>query len=131
MDVFTTGQLAKRASVNRTTVRYYERRGLLVPAMRSLANYRLYSEESLTRLRFIKHAQDLGFTLRETEELLGLVARKRSSSEVCALAREKIAAVENKIHQLQSFKKQLQRLTTACTGKGPIEKCIIMKELYS
>lgn len=131
MHSFTISQLAKQAEVNPATVRYYERRKLLLPATRSLSNYRLYSEDSLRRLRFIKHAQDLGFTLRETGELLALAARKRSSEEVCALAREKITAVEEKIRQLHAFKKQLQRLTTACTGNGPVEQCVIMKELYS
>jgi DNA-binding transcriptional MerR regulator len=76
MSALTIGQLAKQASVKSTTVRYYERRGLLLAPSRSVAGYRLYPDESVRRLRFIKHAQDLGFTLNEINDLLELTAMK-------------------------------------------------------
>ena len=131
MSVLTIGQLARQASVKSTTVRYYERRGLLLAPSRSLSGYRLYPEESVRRLRFIKHAQDLGFTLKEIIELLELTAMKGSSADVCALTNAKICSVDEKIRQLKTLKKQLQRLTTTCTGKGSAADCVIMKHLYA
>lgn len=131
MSALTIGQLAKQASVKSTTVRYYERRGLLLAPSRSVAGYRLYPDESVRRLRFIKHAQDLGFTLKEINDLLELTAMKRSSADVCALTRTKISSVDDNIRQLKALKKQLQHLTASCTRKGKAEDCIIMKHLYA
>src|SRR6266436_1454834 len=131
MSALTIGQLAKQASVKSTTVRYYERRGLLLAPSRSVAGYRLYPDESLRRLRFIKHAQDLGFTLKEIIDLLALTGMKRSSADVCALTRTKISSVDDKIRQLKALKKQLQHLTASCTRKGTAEDCVIMKRLYA
>ncbi len=131
MSALTIGQLAKQASVKATTVRYYERRGLLLAPSRSNAGYRLYPDDSVRRLRFIKHAQDLGFTLKEINDLLDLTAMKRSSADVCALTQTKISSVEEKIRQLKALKKQLQNLTASCTRKGSAEDCVIMKHLYA
>ena len=72
MEQLTLGQLAKRANVNRETVRYYERRRLLQRPSRSIAGYRLFPDEAVRRLRFIRHAKMLGFTLEEIKELLAL-----------------------------------------------------------
>lgn len=127
----TVSQLAREASVKATTVRYYERKGLLPSPSRSLSGYRLYPDETVRRLRFIKHAQELGFTLHEIDELLALTAAKRSSAEVCALTQVKITSVNQKITQLKALKKQLQRLTASCTRKGSAADCVIVKHLYS
>ena len=131
MPNLTVSQLARQASVKATTVRYYERRGLLLAPFRSLSGYRLYPDDSVRRLRFIKHAKDLGFTLKEIDELLDLTAKKRSSQDVCALTQTKITSVDQKIIQLKALKKQLQRLTASCTRKGTAEDCMIMKHLYA
>ena len=66
------GEVATRANVNIQTLRYYERRGLLPKAPRTGSNYRLYSDESIRRVRFVKRAQELGFSLKEIKELLAL-----------------------------------------------------------
>jgi MerR family copper efflux transcriptional regulator len=131
MSVMTIGVLAKQAGVRLATVRYYERRGLLPSPPRTHSGYRVYSADAARRLKFIRHAQDLGFTLAEVEELLGLANRKRSSAEVCALTRQKIAVINERIKSLQTFRKRLQRLTTACSQKGSVEDCAIMRHLYS
>ncbi len=84
----TIGELAKRAAVNRETVRYYERRRLLPRPSRSVSGYRIYSEDALKRLRFIRHAKALGFSLREIRELLAL---RVNSVGACAKVQERTA----------------------------------------
>ncbi len=131
MATFTVGQLAHKAEVNLATVRYYERRGLLPAPPRTTAGYRSYSEDSVRRLRFIRHAQELGFTLKEVGELLGMTARKRPSAEVCDLARHKIADIESRIRMLRTLKSRLEKLTAACNRKGTVDDCVIIRELYA
>lgn len=131
MPTFTISQLAKQAAVNPTTVRYYERRGLLPVPERSTAGYRLYLDDSVRRLHFIKQAQDMGFSLTEVQQLLDFVEKKRPSAAVCALATEKIKTVDEKIRQLKALKKALQRLTDSCNRKGTTEDCVIIKRLYA
>ena len=75
------GTLAKQAEVNIQTIRYYERRGLLPEPERTASNYRVYAADTVRRVRFIKRAQDLGFTLSEIKELLDLRASPRSCCE--------------------------------------------------
>jgi MerR family transcriptional regulator, copper efflux regulator len=128
---YTAGKLAQEAGVKLATVRYYERAGLLPEPPRTHSGYRQYDQEALRRLRFIRHAQELGFTLREVEELLGLAKRKRSSAEVCVFTQQKIEMIDDKIRALKAMRSRLQRLTTACDGKGTVDDCVIMRELYS
>lgn len=109
------GELAKRAGVNVQTVRYYERRGLLVEPVRLPSGYREYTEDCLARLQFIRRAQGLGFTLSEIDSLLSLRQDSRTTAEqVRARAQEKIASVEQKIRDLQGFRQALQHLAGAC-----------------
>jgi MerR family transcriptional regulator, copper efflux regulator len=131
MSVVTIGVLAKQAGVKLATVRYYERRGLLPSPPRTASGYRVYSADAARRLRFIRHAQELGFTLAEVEELLGLSSRKRSSAEVCAFASQKIATIDERIRSLRGLRKRLERLTNSCSKKGTVEDCAVMQELYS
>lgn len=132
MNGLSVSEFARQAGVNLATVRYYERRRLLPPPPRTPAGYRIYSEESVKRLRFIRHAQELGFTLKEIAELLGISGKKkRASKEVCDLARKKIADIDDRLKALRSLRNQLQRLTNACSGEGTVEECVIMCELYS
>lgn len=126
----TIGILAKEVGVNLATIRYYERRGLLEPPLSTPAGYRIYSQESASRLRFIRHAQGLGFTLAEVSELLALATPKRRSSEICQVALQKVASIDEKIQQLKIFRAKLLGLTKACTGKGSGVDCEIVKELY-
>lgn len=130
METVTIGQLARKAQVHVETVRYYERRGLVTKPLRSMANYRLYPEETVRRLRFIKHAQVLGFSLKEIKELLSLRAAPRARcADVRERAEAKIKDIEGKIVALQAMKKALAKLVAACAGHGPITDCPILESL--
>ena len=110
----TIGQLARIVGVNVQTVRYYERVNLLVPSARRPSGYRLYGHEEERRLRFIKNAQALGFTLREIAELLALrVASTARCGEVQRKARAKLAQVASKVHDLQALARALNSLIRA------------------
>lgn len=103
----TIGTLAQRVGVNRATVRYYERRGLLRPA-RSAAGYRLYGERVVEEIRFIKRAQTLGLSLAEIQELLELArAGLKPCSRVIALTEQQLASVDARIRQLIQFRRRL------------------------
>ena len=127
MDVLTIGQLAKQAHVNRETVRYYERRRLLHRPSRSVAGYRVFSGDALRRLRFIRHAKMLGFSLEEIKELLAL---RIHSIDTCERVRErtqtKIADIEGKIATLQRMKGSLSDMITACSRRRKMDECPIL-----
>ena len=130
MKSLTIGRLAKQAGVNLETVRYYERRGLLPRPPRSASGYRLFPAETARRLRFIRRAQQLGFSLTEIGELLSLrVSRHTTSAEIRARAETKIADIEAKIKSLESMKKTLRKLTTVCDGCAPLADCPILESL--
>lgn len=132
MGQLTIGELAKRGGVNLETVRYYERRGLLPAPPRSPSGYRLFPAESVRRIRFIKRAQELGFSLKEVGELLALrVDPEGTSAEVRERAEAKIADVEEKIRTLRAMKKALARLTATCCGRGSASDCPILESLNS
>jgi len=122
--------LAKEAGVNLETVRFYERRRLLPEPPRTGSGYRMYPSEAVSRLRFIKRAQELGFSLNEIEELLTLRASSRgTSAQVRRRAEGKIADIEAKIRTLESMKRSLQRLTKSCPACGPVSECPILEGL--
>jgi MerR family copper efflux transcriptional regulator len=130
MKSLTIGRLAREAGVNLETVRYYERRGLLPRPPRSSSGYRLFPAEAPRRLRFIRRAQELGFSLGEIRELLALrVSRASTSAEVKARAEAKLADIEARIKSLKSMKKTLLKLTKVCVGCGPIAECPILESL--
>jgi DNA-binding transcriptional MerR regulator len=122
------GSLAKRAGVGIDTVRYYERAGLLAPRRRLASGYRRYSELELARLRFIRRAQALGFTLSEIRELLALSAR-RDVARVKRSAQAKLADVERKLAALEKVREGLATLVAACPGHGRASDCPILKAL--
>lgn len=126
----TIGQLAARAGVNIQTVRYYERRGLMPNPARTPTGYRQYTPEAADRLRFIRRAQDLGFSLGEITELLALRVRHVSAcATVEARAREKVALVERKISELERMKLTLEELAAACAAREPTSECPILEAL--
>jgi len=126
----TVGQLARRAGVHIETVRYYERRGLLPEPERTDSGYRRYEPEAVARLRFVKRAQGLGFTLHEVEELLALRVRHEDACEaVGRRTREKIALVRAKIRELETMEKSLTRLAAACDAGRPTGECPILHAL--
>jgi MerR family transcriptional regulator, copper efflux regulator len=126
----TIGQVAKAAHVNVETLRYYERRGLVPKPPRNLAQYRRYPEDTPPRIQFVKHAQQLGFSLREIRELLSLRARpKARCAEVKTRAESKIAEIETKIRALQGMRTALRRLVSQCEGELPASACPILESL--
>lgn len=126
----TIGQVASGAGVNVQTVRYYERRGLLPKAPRTASGYRTYDTEAVARLRFIKRAQDLGFSLEEITELLELrVEHGAACTAVEAKAKDKIAMVERKIDELQRMKSVLTELSRACEQRELTGDCPILEAL--
>lgn len=123
-------ELAKKAKVNIETIRYYERRGLIPEPPRSESGYRQYSEETVERIKFIKSAQELGFSLKEILELLSLrLDPNTTCREIKERAEAKISEIEEKIGVLQRMKKALMKLIETCNGEGPISECPILDAL--
>ena len=122
------GALAKRAGVRIDTVRYYERSGLLAPKSRLESGYHRYSEAELTRLRFIRRAQVLGFSLKEIGELLAL-SKARNVARVKRAVEVKLADVEERIAALVRMRDALSTLVSTCPGHGEPADCPILKAL--
>ena len=115
MTAFTIGQLARRAGVNLETIRYYERRSLLPEPPRRASGYRQYSPDTVGRIRFIKRAQALGFSLDEIADLLSLrVDAQSACHEVQHLAETKVVEIEQKLETLQRMKQILMDLLHHC-----------------
>ena len=130
MNGLTIGQVAKQAGVHVETLRYYERRGLVARPPRSGSNYRLYPHEAVTRLQFIKRAQDLGFSLKEIKELLSLRAAPRAQcADVRERARAKMSDIDERIRSLAAMRNALQKLVAQCAGRGPVTECPILESL--
>ena len=128
MDSLGIGQLAKRGGVGIDTVRYYERNGLLEPRGRLASGYRRYGELEVARLRFIRRAQALGFTLKEVKELLALSAQ-RDVGRVKRSAQAKLLDVETRIADLVRVRDGLAMLIDACPGHGRAADCPILRAL--
>lgn len=126
----TIGRLAKAVGVNVQTIRYYERLNLLGPAGRKPSGYRLYGLDEERRLRFIKNAQALGFTLREIQGLLNLrISSKACCDDVKRKAQEKFEQVTEKMQDLRSLARALRSLIQACRAGQPTEQCPILARL--
>jgi MerR family mercuric resistance operon transcriptional regulator len=130
MDGFTIGEVAARAGVNIQTLRYYERRGLLPRPDRTTSNYRRYSPDAVQRVRFVKRAQALGFSLSEVAELLALrVQRNGRCAGVRRRAEAKLADVEQKLRALRAMRTALVQLVKECRGEAPISACPILEAI--
>lgn len=124
------GELAAMAGVPTATVRYYERRGLVTEATRTDAGYRQYGPEAARRLRFIKHAQELGFSLEEVQQMLALrVDDPAACARIETTTREKIRSVRQRLTKLQRLERTLQGLVRACEQHAPSEPCPILAVL--
>jgi DNA-binding transcriptional MerR regulator len=120
------GEAARRAGVTAPTIRYYEEIGLLPKALRSSAGYRSYTDGTVEELRFIRKAQALGFSLDEIRGILRLSrSGRRPCAEVLALARQHLAALDERLRRLQAFRAQLaagvaqwdaEETAITCTG---------------
>jgi MerR family mercuric resistance operon transcriptional regulator len=124
-DNLTIGILAKRSGVNVETIRYYQRRHLLHEPSKPLGSYRQYSLDAVKRVRFIKRAQTLGFTLEEISGLLELDERK-ACLETREVAAQKLNLINEKISDLSRIKKALSRLVRACDASSDGEPCPII-----
>ena len=124
----TIGELAKAAAVNVQTVRYYEREGLLPKPHRWRDNnYRDFDDESLKRLRFIRSAKELGFTLREIRDLLDLrILPGQACDEVKPLIAEKLADVERRIEEMRRLRRVLRKLHAACERRPSDASCPVL-----
>ncbi|WP_242107550.1 Cu(I)-responsive transcriptional regulator [Luteimonas aquatica] len=126
---YEIGEAAAASGVSAKMVRHYERIGLIPPATRTFANYRIYNENDLHTLRFIKRARSLGFSIDDIQMLLGLWNdQSRASSEVKALAQGHIRMLEEKIAGLQDMRQSLVALADACHGNDRPE-CPILEQL--
>ncbi|MNC86331.1 Mercuric resistance operon regulatory protein [compost metagenome] len=111
-------------------MRYYEREGLLQKPARAANGYRQYPADAVARLRFIRQAKELGFSLNEIKELLSLrVTPGKSCADVRAHAEHKIADVDRRIASLKRVRGVLVKLASACSGKGPVTQCPILEAL--
>jgi Cd(II)/Pb(II)-responsive transcriptional regulator len=124
------GELARATQVQVETIRYYEREGLLPPAPRSDANYRVYAAPHVERLTFIRHCRALDLTLDEIRALLRIKDDPAAAcGEVNALLDEHIGHVAARIRGLKHLQQQLQRLREQCAGGGASAHCAILGEL--
>ena len=130
MTALRISELADRAGVKADTLRFYEREGLLPAPPRQPSGYRAYPPEAVGRVRFIKRAQDLGFTLKEIAELLALrLDPGTTCADVRRQARAKLDDTRAKIRDLRRIEAALLRLTTACPGRGLVADCPILEAL--
>ncbi len=124
------GEAASRAGVNIQTLRYYERRGLLPRAARDRGGFRVYTGDVVRLIRFIRRAQDLGFTLQEVGELIQLRSQpRRSVARVRAIATAKLASISEKTRRLQAMQRALESLTDACACQDSTLECPIIDAL--
>lgn len=131
MRELTIGEAARRAGVGVETIRFYERRGLIDrPQKPQSAGFRVYAPEQVRRIRFIREAQQIGFSLREIAELLALEADPSADcSAVRGQAVAKLEEVRRKVAQLQRIGSALEALIGMCPGEGGLQACTILDTL--
>lgn len=124
----TIGQVAKLAGVNRETLRYYEREGIIEQPERKDSGYRIYPPSIVKRIRFIKRAQELGFSLKEISELMAL--RNDTEDATCRdvkqYAQDKVKVIEKKLADLKRMRTRLVELVAVCNEENPINTCPIL-----
>ena len=129
--MYTIGKVAALTDVSADTLRYYEKEGLIAPASRTAAGYRLYNDEAMRRIRFIKCAQHCGFALSDIKELLTLKHKESACCEdVRSLAIEKKLRIEHKLKALQVMSRALDDLIQSCEGgEQATDDCPILAAL--
>lgn len=129
-NTFKIGEAARRAGVNKETIRYYERRELIPEPDRRRSGYRIFTQRHVDQIKFIKRAQDLGFTLSEIKELLALrLDGNISCEQVRAKAQEKFKDVNRKIRDLNRMQDVLAELIEECKADGTTDDCVILNAL--
>lgn len=124
------GEVARRTGVSVETVRYYEREGILEPPARRPSGYRAYPEDAVRRVRFVKRAQQLGFSLKAIGELLAL--RHDPNGRACEVKRSAaalVAEINERIVTLARMRDALSALEQACDGRGSASRCSILDAL--
>jgi MerR family copper efflux transcriptional regulator len=123
------GEAAKASGVSAKMIRYYEQIGLISPAARTMSGYRVYSDSDVHTLRFVRRARDLGFTVEQMSELVGLWHdRGRSSADVKRIVLSHVEALEAKMRELADMSKALKHLASNCHGDARPD-CPIIEEL--
>lgn len=133
MTELTISKAAKNAGVGVETIRFYERKGLIEqPLKPQNGGYRTYPIETVQRIKFVRQAQEIGFSLRETAELLSLRADPSADcSDVRERAATKLEEVDRKMEQLGRIRSALNELIAACPGRGALRACSIMESLVA
>lgn len=128
--MYRISELAEKSGVNKETIRYYERVGLLKEPPRTNAGYRMFSEESIIRIKFIKRMQDLGFTLNEISKLLGIVDKDdERCNDMYNFVVKKIEEVQRKIRDLKRIEQILFNLKKNCPDEKSMYDCPIIETL--
>jgi Hg(II)-responsive transcriptional regulator len=124
------GELAAETDVNIQTLRYYERRGLLAAPERLASGYRAYGADAVQRVRFVRRAQELGFTLQEIGDLLMLWKDSvRSCHAVEGRARTALARINTKITDLKRMRSALGKYVAACEQRAALDECPLLRLL--
>ncbi len=130
MATLRTAEVAEQAGVNIETLRFYERKGILPEPPRRPSGYREYPPETVERVRFIKRAQELGFSLKEVQDLLELRETARAKAgRVRKVAEAKLEEIDHKIRDLEAMRKSLTELLSTCDGKSSVASCPIIESL--
>jgi len=130
MDKLKTSQVAKQANINIETIRYYEKLGLISKVPRTVSGYRLFTSETVERIKFIKKAQELGFSLAEVKKILSFSAEDEYSClGIRDFALDKIKEIDQKILDLKKIKSILSDLSSKCNVHGNVESCPIVQKL--
>jgi DNA-binding transcriptional MerR regulator len=124
------GGLSKETGVKAVTIRFYEKIGVLARPHRSAANYRIYGQQHVNQLRFIRRCRDLGFSLYQILGLLRLSSDNTSScAEICRIAERHLKDVEGKLADLKRLSSELRRITASCSGTQTMAECRIIEAL--
>ncbi|NOZ00558.1 MAG: MerR family DNA-binding protein [Deltaproteobacteria bacterium] len=131
MAALTIGQVARQSGVGVETLRFYERTGLIEEPPRRDSGYRQYPVDTVRRVRFIRRAKALGFTLKEISDLLSLrVDTDSTCADVRDRARSKILDIEERIRRLEGMRDALKQLAATCAKEGRTSECPILEALY-
>ncbi len=129
MENFSIGHLVRETGTKVQTIRYYEQIGIMPKAMRTAGNQRIYSQKDLQRLGFIRHARQLGFSLKEVRSLLALSDDPGAPClQADNIAREHLIEVESRIERLEALRRELQRMIDRCNGES-VTDCRILETL--
>lgn len=129
---YTIGQIAEAVGIPRSTIRFYERRGLITPSTRSRSNYRLYTDDDLGRLKLIRAAQTAGFTLSNIESLLDILhTSNEPGPRVQEIICKRIEAVDEKVQELEGFSRTLKDRLNLCRTSRQTGTCGVLKQLVS